>query len=129
MAKKVKKPRVPRTRNNETMTEAAFWSWIRSALRQKSRWWKPISQAKILARRAYKGPNKRRKWEYKCAECLQYFPDKEINVDHITPAGTLKHYNDLPGFVERLFCEVDGLQVMCTKCHDKKTAEERKNKK
>ena len=48
MAKKVKKPRVPRTRNNETMTEAAFWSWIRSALRQKSRWWKPIAEAKKM---------------------------------------------------------------------------------
>lgn len=128
MAKKVKKPRVPRTRNSETMTEAAFWSWIRSALRQKSRWWKPVAQAKMLARRAYKGPNKRQKWEYKCAECLQYFKATDINVDHINPAGTLKCYNDLPGFVERLFCEVDGLQVMCTKCHDKKTTKERKNK-
>jgi len=128
MAKRVKKPRVPRTRNNETMTEAAFWSWIRSALRQKSRWWKPIAEAKRLARRAYKGPNKRRKWEFKCAECLQYYPDKEINVDHIVPAGTLKHYNDLPGFVEKLFCEVEGLQVLCETCHNKKTQKERKNK-
>lgn len=124
--KKVKKPRVPRTRNNATMTESAFWSWIRSGLRQKSRWWKPASEAKNLARRPYIGKNKRQKWEYKCAECAHYFKAIEINVDHIVPAGTLKVYGDLPGFVERLFCEVDGLQVMCTKCHDIKTAKERK---
>ena len=61
MAKKPKKPRVPRTRNAGTMTESAFWSMIRSALRQKSRWWKPISECKTLARRAYKGKNKRQK--------------------------------------------------------------------
>ena len=128
MAKKVKKPRVPRTRNNETMTESAFWSWIRSALRQKSRWWKPASEAKTRARRAYKGKNKRQKWEYKCVECTKYFKGTEVNVDHIVPAGTLKTYSDLPGFVERLFCEVEGLQVLCTKCHDIKTALERKSK-
>ena len=128
MAKKVKKPRVPRTRNNATMTEAAFWSWIRSALRQKSRWWKPVTEAKNRVRRPYKGVNKRQKWEFKCAECTKYFKATEVNVDHIVPAGTLKTYSDLPGFVERLFCEVEGLQVLCAKCHDIKTALERKNK-
>ena len=126
--KKVKKPRVARTRNNKTMTEAAFWSWIRSALRQKSRWWKPAAEAKERAKRPYKGKNKRQKWEYKCAECKSYFKATEINVDHIIPAGTLKSFSDLPGFVERLFCEVEGLQVLCQCCHDKKTQLERKQK-
>jgi len=125
MAKKVRKPRVARTRNNQTMTEAAFWSWIRSGLRQKSRWWKPAAEAKKRARRAYKGKNKRQKWEYKCANCKQHFKSTEVQVDHIVPAGTLKSYNDLPGFVERLFCEVEGLQVLCSTCHDKKTKKER----
>lgn len=128
MAKRKGRIRVPRTRNNETMTESAFWGSIRSALRQKSRWWKPAAEAKLRARKAYKGPNKRRKWEYKCAKCKKYFMEKEINVDHIVPAGTLRCYDDLPGFVERLFCEVDGLQVLCNPCHDKKTQQERKNK-
>lgn len=128
MAKKVKKPRVPRTRNSETMTESAFWGWIRSALRQKSRWWKPVSEAKNRAKRAYTGKNKRQKWEYECAECKQYYKGTDINVDHKIPAGTLKCANDLPGFIERLFCEVDGLQVLCTECHNKKTALERKKK-
>lgn len=126
--RKTRKTRVPRTRNNETMTEAAFWSWIRSALRQKSRWWKPISEAKNDAKRAYKGKNKRQKWEYKCAKCKQYFKSNEVSVDHIVPAGALKSYEDLPGFVERLFCEKEGLQVLCNPCHNEKTKQERQKK-
>jgi 5-methylcytosine-specific restriction endonuclease McrA len=109
------------------MTDAAFWSFIRSALRQKSRWWKPIAQAKAKAKRAYKGPLKRQKFEYQCKECSQWFPDKKINVDHIIPAGTLRCANDLPGFVERLFCEVDNLQVLCETCHNKKTQDEKRS--
>jgi len=117
----VKKPRVVRTRNNGTMTESAFWSFIRSALRNKSRWWKPIMQAKINARKPYKGPNKRQKYEYQCVYCQKWFHEKKINIDHICPAGSLNCAQDLPGFVERLFCEVDKLQCLCETCHDKKT--------
>ena len=117
--------RTPKTRNAGSMTESAFWSFIRSALRQKSRWWKPITQCKMQSRRPYKGPNKRQKFEYQCNYCKNWFPDKEVNVDHIIPAGTLTCANDLPGFVERLFVEVDGLQVLCTTCHNKKTKQEK----
>lgn len=124
MAKK-KRIVTPKPRNAGTMTESAFWSFIRSALRQKSRWWKPITQCKMKSRRPYKGPNKRQKFEYQCKQCLKWFPDKKVNVDHIIPAGTLKCAQDLPGFVERLFCEVGNLQVLCTTCHDKKTKDEK----
>jgi len=121
------KSRVVKNRNNGTLSESGFWSFIRSTLRQKSRWWKPIAQCKKNARRAYKGKNKRQKWEYQCNKCNKWFPDKKINVDHIIPAGTLKCANDLPGFVERLFCEVEGLQVLCIDCHDEKTKEDNIN--
>jgi hypothetical protein len=124
MAKQTK-PKTPKTRNAGTMTESAFWSFIRSALRQKSRWWKPITQCKIDARRAYKGSNKRQKFEYECNACHKWFPEKKINVDHIIGAGSLNCADDLPGFVERLFCEQDNLQVLCEKCHDIKTQSEK----
>ena len=122
--KRKKKPsrvKTPKVRNAGSMTESAFWSFIRSALRQKSRWWKPITKCKLESRRAYKGPNKRQKFEYQCNECKNWFADKKINVDHIIPAGSLRCAQDLPGFVERLFCEVDNLQVLCSTCHDGKT--------
>jgi 5-methylcytosine-specific restriction endonuclease McrA len=129
--KTVRKPRAnaaPKTRNNGTMTESAFWSFIRSGLRQKSRWWKPITQCKLNAKRTYKGPNKRQKFEYQCNSCKKWFAEKNINVDHVLPAGSLNCANDLPGFVERLFVEVEGLQILCSICHDKKTAKERESR-
>lgn len=119
--KKSSRTKTPKIRNAGTMTESAFWSFIRSALRQKSRWWKPITKCKMESRRAYKGPNRRQKFEYQCNTCKKWFSDKNINVDHINPAGTLRCAQDLPGFVERLFCEVDNLQVLCSTCHNKKT--------
>jgi len=125
--KPVKKTsRVPKTRNAGTMTESAFWSFIRSALRQKSRWWKPITECKMKARRPYKGPNKRQKFEYLCNSCKTWFPDKQINVDHIVGAGSLNCGQDLPYDRDRLFCEQDNLQVLCTTCHDHKTKLEKK---
>jgi 5-methylcytosine-specific restriction endonuclease McrA len=127
-AKKVRKSKVVKTRNSGTLSESAFWSFIRSALRQKSRWWKPVSDCKQKVKRPYKGPNKRQKFEYQCNYCKNWFPDKEVNVDHIIPAGTLTCANDLPGFVERLFVEVEGLQVLCTTCHNKKTKQEKNAK-
>jgi 5-methylcytosine-specific restriction endonuclease McrA len=96
---------------------------IRSALRQKSRWWKPISAVKAKARRQYKGSNKRQKYEYQCAICKDWYADKNIEVDHIIPAGSLRCGDDLKGFVERLFCEEEGLRVLCEKCHKQVTKE------
>ena len=123
---KIPRAKTPKIRNAGTMTESAFWSFIRSALRQKSRWWKPITECKLKAKRAYKGPNKRQKFEYQCASCQNWFAEKNINVDHISPAGSLNCAQDLPGFVERLFCEQDNLQVLCTACHDVKTKLDKK---
>lgn len=113
-------PRAKKTRNNGTMTEAAFWGFIRSSLRRRTIVWRPITEAKKAARREYKGENKRRKWEYQCNHCKQYFSDKEIQVDHIKEAGSLRCAEDLPNFVETLFCEKDNLQVLCKKCHKEK---------
>ena len=113
--------KIIKTRNAGTMSESAFWGFIRSALRQKSRWWKPITQCKQNAKRPYKGVNKRQKFEYQCNKCKKWFPDKQINIDHITPAGELNKADDLPGFVERLFVEESGLQFW----HNEKTKQEK----
>ena len=129
---KTRKGAAPKTRNSGTLTESAFWSMIRSALRQKSRWWKPIAECKQNCRRVYVGPLKKQKWEYQCNYCKKWFKDKDIAVDHIIPAGSLNSANDLPEFVERLFVEAGGLQVLCANgensCHHIKTQNERKSK-
>lgn len=123
--KKQRNTKVARTRAAGTLTESAFWSMIRSVLRNKSRFWEPIKVCKMNARRKYTGSRKQQKWEYQCNQCKQWFPDKEINVDHIRPAGQLRDASDLPQFVETLFCEVENLQVLCASCHDLKTKQEK----
>lgn len=128
VVKKTTRTKLPKERNAGTMTNAMFWSFIRSALRNKSRWWKPITQCRISSRRPYKGTNKRQKFEYQCNQCKNWFPDKQIAVDHKIPAGSLNSGDDLKGFVERLFCEEKDLQVLCSGCHDVKTKLEKTKK-
>ena len=127
--KVVKNPKVPRTRNNNTLTESAFWGFIRSTLRNASRWWKPIAQCKLNSRRTYKGVNKLQKWEYLCNHCNNWFMDKQVQVDHIIDCGTLTCSKDVAGFIERLFCEEQGFQTLCKECHQIKTNSVRENKK
>jgi len=116
-SRKPKTSRVPRTRAGGEWTEAAFWGWLRSGLRQMSLRWPPRKQVELAARRRYNGTNKRRTWEYLCAACGSWFAGKEIQVDHIEEIGTLKAFSDLPQFCERLFCEKSDLRVLCDNCH------------
>ena len=118
---------VPRTRAGNTWTEARYWQFIRSALRQAYSRYPVKFQVKKEAERTVQGC--RHKYEYKCAECSGWFTNKEIQVDHIEPAGKLSNYKDLAGFVKRLFCEADGMQVLCLECHQSKTNAERKARK
>lgn len=126
-ARRTRRPktqRVPRTRAGNEWTEASFWGFIRSALRDASRKWPPRKRALLNARRRYVGPNKRQKWEYECAGCGRWRMAKEVQVDHVEPCGTLKEYEDLPEFVRRLFCEVGELRVLCLACHKEVTEKE-----
>ena len=119
--KKTVKPRkgsLPKTRNAGTMSEVQFFQWIRQVLRKASIYWKPISQVRKEAQVTYKGPNKRRKYSYICSSCNKEHPSTEINVHHKIECGSLKTFDDLPGFVERLFCEKELLSVLCKNCHD-----------
>ena len=121
--------RVPRTRAGATWTEARYWSFIRSALRGAWNRYPVKFQVKRDNRRQKrKEKGKRAQYEYQCVDCSRWYPDKEVQVDHIKPTGSLKTYEDLPGFVETLFCEAENLQIMCKPCHQLKTNEERKGR-
>lgn len=116
-----------KTRAGLTWTESRYFGFIRSALRNAFSKYPPKYEA--LKQAKHKVDWGRTKVAYKCAECLELHPSKEVQVDHIEPAGSLKTYSDLPAFVERLFCEQDGLQVLCKECHNKKTQAERAERK
>ena len=113
--------KVERTRNSGQWTEARYFGFIRSALRSAFQKWGPKHEAKNIAKVAYNS--------YMCAHCNELFASKEIEVDHIEPAGSLKTFDDLPAFVERMFCETEGFQVLCKPCHQLKTNQERKDRK
>ena len=107
-------------RAGATWTESRYFQFIRTALRGAFSRYPVKYQVLKEAKRGSKPV------QYECAVCSQLFKAKEVNVDHIVPAGSLKCYADLPAFVERMFCEKEGMQVLCKPCHKTKTAEERK---
>ena len=106
-----------RTRASNRWTESRFWAFLRSNLRRASVRWPPRPDAKNAARREYAGDNKRQKWEYQCESCGGWYMGKEVEVDHRVPCGSLKSYEDVEGFVRRLFCEAAGFRVLCKACH------------
>jgi hypothetical protein len=110
--------RVERTRNLGTETESEHMGKIRSTLRHMSRFWKPALEALNKVKRPYYGPNKRQKYEFECEGCRETFMRKDVQINHIVPCGTLTKYEDVPLFLQRLFCEnVEGYNVLCTSCH------------
>jgi 5-methylcytosine-specific restriction endonuclease McrA len=89
-----------------------------------------VRECKLRARRAYRGPNKQMKWEYLCAHCKGWFPDKETQVDHVVPVGSLRSFEDVGSFAQRLlFPSNDELQVLCKADHQAKTNRERELRK
>ena len=109
-----------KSRASGRWTEARFWQFLRSALRQASIRWPPKADAMRAARRPYDGANPRQKWEYLCADCGAWCMGKNVAAHHVEPCGTLRSYSDLPAFVRREFCEVDGYEVLCQDCHKDK---------
>ena len=112
--------RVERTRAGGTWTEARYFGFIRNALRSAFQKY-PVKHA--AKRAAYTLTDNGGR--YRCASCDGLFKGTETHVDHIVPCGSLKTFDDLPGFVERMYCEVDGFQVLCKPCHQEKTNAER----
>lgn len=98
-----------------------FFVWLRSQLRSVSRKHPPIYEALAEAKRPYKGDNARQKFVYCCALCGSDFPAKQVSVDHRVDCGSLLGWDDVQGFMERLFCEKSGLDVLCDSCHSQKT--------
>jgi hypothetical protein len=63
--------------------------------------------------------------KYKCAMCEddKLYGPKEINVDHIEPVlSPHEGFIDFNTYIDRLFCDVNGFQILCIHHHDIKTA-------
>ena len=115
-----------KTRGAGAYTEAQFWSFIREGLREKHQRWRPRSEAIRLATRKLK--TDARRVEVRCAICRKWHGRREVHADHIVPVGSLRSYDDLAGFVKRLFCETNGYRVLCKPCHKEVTAKQRRER-
>lgn len=119
-----KTTRVPKQRVNKpfadgTMSNSAFFGMIRSALRQKSRFFYSMKVCRERVRIPYTGPSKRDKWRYKCEMCNGIFKATETVIHHSVECGKLSSFEDLGGFAQRLFCNSSDLMCICNECHNK----------
>ena len=118
----------PKTRNGNTWTEGTFNSFIKSMLRRGSTRWGPKYECKKNARVPLKFANLKNRYVFhsKCASCEKIYPETECSVDHINPIiDPTMGFLSWDKIIENLFCELDGLQVLCKKCHDEKTQKEK----
>lgn len=105
-------------------TQSAFFSWIRGSLRRA--WTKyPVSKnfKNSQCRPAPKGG--RAKWVADCAKCGKQFNKSSLQVDHIVPAGSIRSWEDVGAFVQRLFTTSENMRLLCKPCHEMVTNQER----
>lgn len=121
------RPSGEKTRCSGQWTEAKFRSFIKGNLRRICNKWAPIQEVKKEARVA--------RGQYLCNGCGSVVPNsivedgKRVNnifVDHIRPiVDPSIGWTSWDDVIEGMFSEKDNLQLLCKKCHDIKTEEER----
>ena len=108
-------------------------AFIKKELRRAFRRSPMYNEAKSLAKHEYFEKSKTgkslRRVHFQCNNCQGFFLDKtgrkEIAVDHIEPVIDPKiGWFDYNQYINRLFCSVDKLQILCKNCHGEKTKEE-----
>ena len=115
-------------RNGGEWTEARFKSFVTSALRAASRRWPPKYKA---LKEAFVGKQVNAKtgkmaMHYKCVACQKLYVAADVQVDHINPVvDPEKGFVSWDSFINRIFCEIDNLQVLCKPCHKIKTDQEK----
>jgi 5-methylcytosine-specific restriction endonuclease McrA len=64
---------------------------------------------------------------HQCASCRKLFPQNAIKADHIEPVIDPRvGFISWDVYIDRMFCEVENFQALCGKCHDKKTANDKR---
>ena len=61
---------------------------------------------------------------FECSMCHGHFPQKEVEVNHIVPVVPVTGFDSWDEVINRMFCESDGLELLCKPCHKTVTAEE-----
>jgi len=112
----------------EGWTEARYRTFITTCIRSGFR--RFPNKYKVL-KNAARGQkiNKatgRMAMHYECAKCHNLFPATGVQVDHKKPVVDPKiGFVDWNTFIDRLYCSISNLQVLCKGCHKKKTNAEK----
>lgn len=103
-------------------TKSAFFTYLRGCLRKA--WSTNPIKIQVLKNNRKQIPNPNPKgnkatvWGCTCSLCGLDHVMKDIQVDHITPAGSLQCLEDVQGFVERLlYITESDLRVVCKSCN------------
>lgn len=117
--------------NGGLWTQAKFNSFIKSILRGGSRRWGPKYQ---VLNEAKKGKHVNKKTgrmaeHYICNACRELFPATEVEVNHIEPVIPVTGFISWDDVITRLFCEKEGLEVLCKPCHKSVTQQEKLERK
>lgn len=102
---------------------------VLSALRRLSRRWPPYNEVLNRQKTEIFVPSKTgkpmRRVKFTCEICQASVGRKECAVDHISPVVDPDiGFVDYQTFIERLFCPVENLQILCENCHETKTKKE-----
>lgn len=112
------------------MTDPKLKTKITAALRKLSYQWevrkKVMDKAKTRTLMGnFKNGNPKYVNLYKCNSCHKQFKSTEVQVDHVEPViDPSIGFRDWNTYIDRLFCAVSNLQVLCKRCHNIKTKQE-----
>lgn len=116
--------------NGGQWTQARFDSFVKSALRAASRRWPPKYEAlkRACVGKRHDPATGKQSFRYTCQGCANIFKAADISVDHIETAVPIEGFTSWDEVIHRMFCEADGLQILCHDCHGIKTQNERKQR-
>ena len=101
---------------NELRKSSVIWSGRKEILQ--------LARRKVFVRRAKNG-NAVYKYKWQCAPCLEWYAnEKELEVDHIKEVGPIEFASlDWNDVIRRVFPRPveKYLQVLCIRCHMRKT--------
>lgn len=116
--------------NAKPWTEGRRKAFITAVLRSGSRRWPPKYEtlAEAKTEKKINESTGRLAQHYRCAACKKEFTQKNVQVDHINPViDPAIGFETWDKFIERLYCDKENLQTLCTSCHKKKTLKEKKH--
>lgn len=107
-------------------TKTQYFQFIRSALRRAfmryPAGYKAMEPYTRIVDVLQKNGKIKKQKEVECQMCKGWFKPSHVQMDHVTPCGSLKGYEDFEPFVSTLFCGTDNLAPLCKEtCHPIKT--------